>query len=30
MKVLAFSYRPLIRLRPLGRPSDADFDVRWE
>jgi len=30
MKVLAFSYRPVIRLRPLGRPSDADFDVRWE
>jgi len=28
--VLAFSHRPLIRLRPLGRPSDADFDVRWE
>jgi uncharacterized protein (TIGR02265 family) len=28
--VLAFSQRPLIRLRLLGSPSDADFDVRWE
>lgn len=28
--LLAFSRRPLIRLRLLARPSDADFDVRWE
>jgi uncharacterized protein (TIGR02265 family) len=28
--VQAFNRVPLIRLRLLGRPSDADFDVRWE
>jgi uncharacterized protein (TIGR02265 family) len=28
--VLAFSRVPHIRLRLLGRASDADFDVRWD
>jgi uncharacterized protein (TIGR02265 family) len=28
--VLAFSRTPRIRMRLLGRASDADFDVRWE
>jgi uncharacterized protein (TIGR02265 family) len=28
--VLAFSREPHIRLRLLGRPCDADFDVRWQ